>query len=378
MNPTSLLTGLGAAITADPALGGASSGPRGGTPGAADLFLSLVAGLLDPTAEAATPLAGTAGTAEGKPTDPSIGGDDATAPEVDGEADPDGMVDPTTVVAPLPVIVPPAVQAMVVAAALPAPVAPVVTDAAPPETADAAPAAQAVTTPEPSVLPATAAPAAEPKAGPDTDPAPTTLASFTPVTATAPAAGSGLAAPVTTGSSAGHHQVTGQVFPEVVRVAQSPEGTNRVTVKLNPESLGEVRVMLTSRRGALEISLAGGEAARRALTEGAPELRRLLESVGRTESRIVIRDLPTVIAPTPVVRTDVSTDLSSGLAGGQLGGQYGGPAGGPGGDRPADREAPRQQTPGSTNATDGTPSVTNPSRPTDSVTRDHPGLDVTM
>ena len=170
------------------------------------------------------------------------------------------------------------------------------------------------------------------------------------------------------------------MFPEVLRVSGNAVGTQRVTVKLNPESLGEVRVVLTSRRGGLEVTLAGGEDARRALTEGAPELRRLLESVGRTDSRILIRDLPAGAVPTPgttatavpTVRTDLTTDLSGGTFGG-----FGGTAGQSGGESP-DREAPRQQTPGSTTATDGTLTATNPSRRTETVTRGHAGLDVTM
>ena len=58
MNPTSLLTGLGAAVGADPELGGIGT-TTPGSPTTGDLFLSLVAGLLDRTATrgAAGPLA---------------------------------------------------------------------------------------------------------------------------------------------------------------------------------------------------------------------------------------------------------------------------------------------------------------------------------
>ena len=45
MNPTTLLSGLGAAITADPTLGGASTTGRDSS-GGGNLFLALVAGLL--------------------------------------------------------------------------------------------------------------------------------------------------------------------------------------------------------------------------------------------------------------------------------------------------------------------------------------------
>lgn len=389
MNPTSLLTGLGAAITADPALGGANNGQRGGTPGAADLFLSLVAGLLDPTAAAATSADSTGTvTVPGQTNGQAPGQVPGQVPDGDpkddaSDTDATGAdTDAGAVVTPLPTIVPPAVQAMVAAAVSP-PAPSVPTDATPAGTPSTGPTA----TTDPTSPPAAAVAAvADPQAGADTDPAPTTLPTFTPVTGAAPASGAGGSTPVTTSAASGHHQVTGQVFPEVLRVAQGAEGTHRVTIKLNPESLGEVRVVLTSRRGGLEVSLAGGEAARRALTEGAPELHRLLESVGRTESRIVIRDLPAVVAPSPAARPDASSNLSSGLSGGQLGGQdgaqhggqYGGPAGGPSGEGPAHREAPRHPSSGSTTATDGTPTATSPSRRTETITRGRSGLDVTM
>ena len=151
-------------------------------------------------------------------------------------------------------------------------------------------------------------------------------------------------------------------------------GTSRVTVKLNPESLGEVRVVLTQRGGELEVTLAGGADARRALTEGAPELRRLLESVGRADSRIFIRDLPAAapapvpVASGPTTRTDVSTDLAGGAWSG---------AGSPGGEPAPDRESSRHH-PGSSTATDGIPSVTPGSRPIQTAGRSHAGLDLSM
>ena len=118
--------------------------------------------------------------------------------------------------------------------------------------------------------------------------------------------------------------------------ANAENGTSRVTVKLNPESLGEVRVVLTQRRGELEVSLAGGTDARRALTEGAPELRRLLESVGRDrladpDPRPPDRRHPAARRPAsgPSTRTDVSTDLAGGAWSG---------AGRPGGEPAPDRE----------------------------------------
>jgi hypothetical protein len=183
------------------------------------------------------------------------------------------------------------------------------------------------------------------------------------------------AAAAATTSSADVHRVTGQVFPEVLRAsANADTGTSRVTVRLNPESLGEVRIVLTQRRGGLEVSLAAGTDAQRALTDGASELRRLLESVGRADSRILIRDLPTgplpptAVPSAPAVRTDVSTDLAGGAWSG---------AGRPGGDPAPGREHSRHH-PGSTNATDGISSAIPASRPTTTTSLGRAGLDLSM
>ena len=208
------------------------------------------------------------------------------------------------------------------------------------------------------------APAAAPDAG-------VSLAAVTgpaPVGPTAPAA----AAPATeTGP------VTRQVFPEVVRVAQTG-GTQRVTVRLQPEALGEVRVVLTTHRGQLRVSLAADGDAHRALVEGTPELRRLLEAVGGADARIVVRDLPggTQTGTQTGQQNGQSAARQDGLgdtAGGPAGGTAGGPGNGQSGD---DRSAPMH---GRTTATDGTPDATSPLRRTESVTGGRTrGLDVTM
>ncbi len=62
------------------------------------------------------------------------------------------------------------------------------------------------------------------------------------------------------------------------------------------------------------------------------------------------------------------TDLAGGAGTG---------TGRPGGDTAAGQQS-RNHATGNNGATDGTPGSTNPSRPTESVTRAHPGLDVTM
>jgi hypothetical protein len=190
------------------------------------------------------------------------------------------------------------------------------------------------------------------------------------------------AAPATVGTPATSSvaPVAHQVFPEIVRLTTSSEGPQRVTIRLNPEALGEVRVVLTERRGTLEVSLSGGSEARRALLEGTPELQRLLDAVGRGDSRIVVRDTTglAVTAPAPGSPTGSSsgqtgpgTAWSGDLAGGAQTG-----AGRNGADAAPDQD--RRQPPGGSTATDAITSATNRSRTTETVTGARPGLDVTM
>jgi hypothetical protein len=55
-------------------------------------------------------------------------------------------------------------------------------------------------------------------------------------------------------------------------------------------------VVLTVRDGAVHVRLAAGQEARAALLDGSPELHRLLERAGATETRVVVRELPTSAA----------------------------------------------------------------------------------
>ncbi|MBM7516413.1 flagellar hook-length control protein FliK [Nocardioides nitrophenolicus] len=95
--------------------------------------------------------------------------------------------------------------------------------------------------------------------------------------------------------------VVQQVFPEVAHlVATTPTdrpGTHRITLTLQPEQLGEVRVTLVVKDGTVQVRLAGsaddaaGSAAvHRALSSGVPELQRLLERSGATEAKVLVRD----------------------------------------------------------------------------------------
>lgn len=96
--------------------------------------------------------------------------------------------------------------------------------------------------------------------------------------------------------------VPGQVFPEVVRLSQSGPGTHRLTLRLDPGTLGEVRVTLTVRDGEVQVRLAAQHDAREILAQAAPDLRRLLEQSGGVDARVAVADL----------ESGTTTDLSGG------------------------------------------------------------------
>lgn len=167
-------------------------------------------------------------------------------------------------------------------------------------------------------------------------------------------------------SSAQPAQVTGQVFPEIGRLVSRGDGTQRITLKLSPEALGEVRVVLTVRDGDVHVRMAGSELAQQALRAGAPELQRLLDLAGASSSHVVVGDQ--------------GASLETGLTDGS------------GADRSA-RHDPQQGTQdhrtagrrnGDTSARDGTDggphkrSSTDPTADPGGPTRIQPGVDVTM
>jgi len=192
-------------------------------------------------------------------------------------------------------------------------------------------------------------------------PAPTVVApvAVTTPTATTPGAGA-------TTAPAGA-PVTGQVFPEVTSLVSRGDGTHRITLTLKPEALGEVRVVMTVRDGAVHVRLAGGHEAHQALLAGSPELSRLLEQAGATETRIVVRDLSGAVAPTTGgSRTDQGFDLGQGLGAGTNRSQ----------DEHAGTRAEQQATDGSHHTT--TPGAASP-RTVEPATRTRTsGVDVTM
>jgi len=121
--------------------------------------------------------------------------------------------------------------------------------------------------------------------------------------------------------------ITDQVFHQVTSLASGGgNGTHRITMKLQPEALGDVRVVLTVRDGAVHVRLAAGQEARAALLQGSPELKQLLERVGATDTRIEIRQLPAA-AVNAVPQTPATDTTSTGYAGLN------------GGDRSPDRHA---------------------------------------
>lgn len=188
--------------------------------------------------------------------------------------------------------------------------------------------------------------------------------------AAAPAVGSG--PPVTATSPAAH--VGGQVFPEVTSLVSRGNGTHRITLTLKPEALGEVRVVMTVRDGAVHVRLAAGHEAQQALLEGSNELSRLLERAGATETRIAVRDLSGATAPTTGTSTGSDTGSGTGPDLGQGAGL------GAGDNRSQDQHAGTRAEHEATDGRQISSSTTGASapRPVQSVTRTLSGVDVTM
>jgi flagellar hook-length control protein FliK len=134
------------------------------------------------------------------------------------------------------------------------------------------------------------APAAQPATQDAAPEAPTTTAPTAPVAGVAaPTAASGTtdAAP-----AAAPAPVSRQLFDRIEKLATSGNGTHRVTVRLDPGTLGEVRVHLTVREGQVHVRLSAGAEAQAALSTGAGELQRLLEGAkASAQVRVDVRGL---------------------------------------------------------------------------------------
>lgn len=218
--------------------------------------------------------------------------------------------------------------------------------------------APATTTPSssPRDLPVTAA---EPS-GPTPAPGPTP-----PAVPTVPAPSAPSVGPSTSTTDHRPLPVATQLGPEVTRLVSRGDGVHRLTMRLQPEALGEVRVTLTLRHGEVHVRLAAGDEAQRALAEGAPELRRVLELAGASDPRIVVRDLSGTPGP-----TSPSTAPAPGGGGGRDDAFTPGTGGGGGHDQHAG-------TRGGTTARDGLTDGASPPRP-EPARRSPRGLDLSM
>ncbi|WP_183098672.1 flagellar hook-length control protein FliK, partial [Nocardioides pelophilus] len=150
--------------------------------------------------------------------------------------------------------------------------------------------------------------------------------------------------------------VVHQVFPEITRLSLAGNGTHRLTVTLQPEHLGEVRVTLVVRDGAVRVSI-GSDHATEALIQGAPELRRLLEQAGATDARVVIRDASPAGTDAPGTEPRGQRDTGQHDAGQHDAGQHDAGAG------TRERSASRQDPP-----PDGPVRPVHPASPPDSAT----------
>jgi len=186
--------------------------------------------------------------------------------------------------------------------------------------------------------------------------------------------------------------VTTQVIPELTRLVSQGDGTHRMTLRLQPAALGDVRVVLTVRGGEVRVSLAAGTEAQSALLADAPALHRMLAGTGAESTRIVVRDLagaqPGTLAPPSSAATPNSTQPSAPVAPSTASTGVG--ADGTGAFGPGHHSSPGQGssgegqawTPGRTPATDGR--STDGSHPATRQTIDQDtvtptvGVDVTM
>ncbi|MET3960935.1 flagellar hook-length control protein FliK [Marmoricola sp. OAE513] len=107
-------------------------------------------------------------------------------------------------------------------------------------------------------------------------------------------------------------QVAAQVFPEVTQLVSRGNGTHRIALTLNPEQLGEVRVIMTMRDGNVHVRLAAGHEAKASLLDGSPELARLLEHAGASEARVVVHDLPAGLANSTSTTSTPTSTLNAG------------------------------------------------------------------
>ena len=241
-------------------------------------------------------------------------------------------------------------------------------------TTPAAPAPPVTTSPAPAVE-ATVATAAE-----TTEPAAVT-------TVTAPQAGQPIQTATTTpvAQAAPHAspvadavtgQVHGKVVAEVIRLVSTGGGSHRMTLRLDPGTLGEVRIVLAVRGDSVRVRLAAHDQAHDALVAAAPELRRLLEGQPGVEARVLVRELATAAAPVAAGTPSDARDAA-------LTGQGAGPgttdsgSGQPHRGTESRQQGPWAGTPAAPFARDGIRETALAPSPGDRLTS-RPGLDVSV
>lgn len=113
--------------------------------------------------------------------------------------------------------------------------------------------------------------------------------------------------------------VLDQTMPVVNRLVSRGDGTHRITLRLHPADLGEVRVTVTVRADKVDVTLAAGATARDALAAGSAQLRGLLADTGHTPGALTLRDLPAGSAPSAQVQLGQAAQASQAGAPGQPG-----------------------------------------------------------
>jgi flagellar hook-length control protein FliK len=86
--------------------------------------------------------------------------------------------------------------------------------------------------------------------------------------------------------------VPAQLQPSLARLVSRGDGTHRMSLRLHPAALGEVRLTVTVKDGTVDVALAAGPQAQDALRQGSAQLRAMLGSSGHTLGQLVVQSLP--------------------------------------------------------------------------------------
>lgn len=183
------------------------------------------------------------------------------------------------------------------------PIAPAALNAAPGVSATSATAAD---------HPASAAPQPAEAGSPTTEPADSALSNLT--VSGAPAALPTVTANAPTSPDAPAQPVASQLSAEVTALMSRADGTHRIRLRLSPEALGDVSVVLTLRKGAVEVTLGAGAQARLALEESSGELHRLLQLAGAQTTQVVVKDLADSSPTAGLAQGQVGADPGAGDA----------------------------------------------------------------